>query len=365
MPTKKINVAVFGLRGFPNVQGGIEKHCEELYTHMSSKDYKFIIFRRKSYTKSKKKYNNITFKDIYAPKNKFLETVIHSFLATIYSMFLNVQIVHIHNMTSCLFIPLLRLAGKKVIMTYHSPNYEHNKWNAFIKECIKVTEKVALSMANEVIYLTKEQAKKCKGTTIIPNGITTFTKKPTKTLASYNLKKKEYILAVGRITKEKRFEDIIKAFNQIKTNKKLVIVGDTQNKEYLKKLKKAASKNIIFTGSQPTNNLKILYKNAYFFVLPSENEMMPIVLLEAANFGIPILASSITPNKAIIKQNGYTFKCKQVSDLKDKLNYMLANENKIMTRAKACQEDVKQNYNWKAVAKQTQQIYIKVLENES
>lgn len=26
---------VFGTRGFPNVQGGVEKHCEQLYPELS------------------------------------------------------------------------------------------------------------------------------------------------------------------------------------------------------------------------------------------------------------------------------------------------------------------------------------------
>ena len=39
------NVYVFGTRGFPNVQGGVEKHCEQLYPELTSK-YNISIFRR-------------------------------------------------------------------------------------------------------------------------------------------------------------------------------------------------------------------------------------------------------------------------------------------------------------------------------
>ena len=35
------NVYVFGTRGFPNVQGGVEKHCEQLYPELTSK-YTFL-----------------------------------------------------------------------------------------------------------------------------------------------------------------------------------------------------------------------------------------------------------------------------------------------------------------------------------
>ena len=59
------NVYVFGTRGFPNVQGGVEKHCEQLYPELTSK-YNISIFRRIPFLKknAEKVYKGIRFIDL-------------------------------------------------------------------------------------------------------------------------------------------------------------------------------------------------------------------------------------------------------------------------------------------------------------
>ena len=53
-----MNINVYGIRGFPNVQGGAEKHSEELYPRIASRETSFKVFRRKPYvSESGKKYS--------------------------------------------------------------------------------------------------------------------------------------------------------------------------------------------------------------------------------------------------------------------------------------------------------------------
>ena len=79
-----MKIDVYGIRGFPNIQGGAEKHSEELYPRLASRNINFKVFRRKLYVSSsikKKKYAHIIFKDGWTVKNKYLETPIHSLLS--------------------------------------------------------------------------------------------------------------------------------------------------------------------------------------------------------------------------------------------------------------------------------------------
>ena len=126
-----MKIFVLGTRGFPNIQGGAEKHCEQLYPFMS-KEVEVTTFRRKPYVEKNapQKWENISFVDLPSTKIKGLEALFHSFLSAIYSIFKRPDIVHIHNIGPGLVTPLLRLFGIKVVVTYHSPNYEHKKWAA-------------------------------------------------------------------------------------------------------------------------------------------------------------------------------------------------------------------------------------------
>ena len=44
---ENLRVAILGTRGFPNVQGGVEKHCEELYTRLASTGCRVRVYARK------------------------------------------------------------------------------------------------------------------------------------------------------------------------------------------------------------------------------------------------------------------------------------------------------------------------------
>ena len=50
-----MKICVLGTRGFPLIQGGVEKHCESLYTEFPA-EYRFVIFRRKPVITVRKAY---------------------------------------------------------------------------------------------------------------------------------------------------------------------------------------------------------------------------------------------------------------------------------------------------------------------
>jgi len=366
----KINV--YGIRGFPNVQGGVEKHCEELYPRLASKGIGFKIFRRKPYVKNNQnfKYENIEFKDTWTIRNKYLETTIHSLKSAIETIKDRPDIVHIHNIGPAMTIPLLKIMGLKVIVTYHSPNYEHSKWNWFARLMLKISEKIILSFADKIIFISKTQKEKVSqkrlNTTYIPNGISSIKHlKPDISLSKFNLAKNELILTVGRLVPEKGFIDLLEAFTKVKTNLKLVIVGDYDNNpDYYNKLLKFKSKlneRLVFTGYLPSNDLKLLYENASFFVLPSENEGMPLALLEAISFGLFPLVSDIPQNLEVINDVncGISFRCKDVQHLREKIDYMIKNVN-----GRRNEDIILNKYNWDEISTQTFKLYNEILNKD-
>ena len=108
-----MKIGVIGSRGFPEIQGGIETHCMELYSRIACiSDNKITIYRRKPYINSENrnaKYKNIKFIDFIVPRNKFFETFLHSFFSTIHALFKNYDIVHFHNTGPGFFIQILKL----------------------------------------------------------------------------------------------------------------------------------------------------------------------------------------------------------------------------------------------------------------
>ena len=242
-----MKVCVFGTRGFPDVQGGVEKHCENLYPRFPS-DCQFTVFRRRSYIHSNTTYPCIHFIDLPSTRIKGLEAACHSFLAAVRCLFERPDLVHIHNIGPACFSPLIRLFGIPVVLTFHSPNYEHAKWGPLARLLLKCSERIALRCAKAVIFVNRFQMQKYgpaiqRKSHYIPNGID---RKPqtdrTDYLVQLGLAPGQFILAVGRITPEKGFGRLIDAFRQLpQAGIKLVIAGGVDNEnEYAQTLKDKA-----------------------------------------------------------------------------------------------------------------------------
>lgn len=360
-----MKVAVFGLRGFPNVQGGVEKHSEELYPHMASKDLKILVYRRKPYVKPRKNYKGVRFKDIWTVRNKFLETPIHGFLCALHCLMERPAVVQVHNSSSGAALLITKLFGMKAVVTYHTANYEQDKWNWFAKQYIRLCEKIAFRIADRIIFVSDYYYKKFPGvrakSLVIPNGPTDFDRYASGLkIGDLGLKVKGYFMYMGRISPEKRLHDLVEAFSRLDTEKKLVIVGsyDT-DRNYFEKLKRYEKKlggRLVMPGYKPSGDIKVLLENAYSYVLPSANEAMPIALLEAMSLGICPIASDLQPNKDIVREDGLIFKVGDVDELASTLDYAIRNPEKIRALGLSGKKRVTKEYDWKKIAKKTADV---------
>ncbi len=351
-----MKVCVFGLRGFPQVEGGVEKHCEALYSHIQY-DADITVIRRKPYVRSKEKYKNITFIDIVSTKIKGLEVVLHSFLATRKAVKLKPDIVHIHNIGPALFAKKIFKKGIPVVLTYHSPNYEHDKWGWFAKKILLHSEKVALKYSSRIIFVNKFQMEKYplsiqKKSIFIPNGRKkAVLTSNTNYLKKIGVEKDKYILAVGRITPEKGFDTLIKGFELTKHEGfKLVIAGGVGFEDtYMDTLKQLASDDVIFTGYVEGDELAQLYTNATLYVLSSNNEGFPLVLLEAMSYNLDILASDIPAAHMVeLKKDDY-FISGDYRELSKKIKNRLKKPEKRNYKL--------EKYDWNQVGEKTIKIF--------
>lgn len=359
-----MKICVLGLRGFPLVEGGVEKHCECLYPRLPDS---IIVLRRKPYVtdevRASSNYANIKFMDLPSTKVKGFEAAFHSFLATVRAIKEKPDVVCIHNIGPGLFTGMLTRRGIPVVITYHSPNYEHEKWNWFAKRFLKYSEKVALRNASKIIFVNRFQLERFSRdiqtkSVYIPNGID----KPVKTLdASYlhqiGVEEGKYVLAVGRITPEKGFDTLVRAFNKAShQGYKLVIAGGVEfENSYMDEIKKIAGNDVIFTGYVYGEKLNQLYSHASLFVLSSLNEGFPLVLLEAMSYNLDVLVSDIPATHLVNLDSEDYFEKGDDTALAQKISERLRNPRK---RKYALDE-----YDWNTVAERTGEVLREAVEH--
>ena len=357
-----MRIFVFGTRGFPDIQGGVEQHCENLYPLIASDKYLITVFRRRPYiSTNSRKFEDITFIDLPSTRIPGLEAFLHSFLCTIVCLFKRPDIIHIHNIGPGIFLPLLKLAGLKVVLTYHSPNYEHNKWSLIAKYFLKFGEILSTKFADTVIFVSMFQMKKLgnKSNFVhINNGV-----KILPTLDNYDyiknlgLERRKYILAVGRLVEEKGFEILIGSYSKIKQRGiSLVIAGATDHETaYSVKLSNLAKlHNVVMAGLVRGEQLQQLYSHARLFVLTSFNEGQPLTLLEAMSFHLPVVVSDIQANLQINLPSNNYFSVGNEQSLVEKINLQLESQFETI------KYDLTQ-YNWDQVAVQTKEVFQKLM----
>ena len=152
-----------------------------------------------------------------------------------------------------------------------------------------------------------------------------------KILKKNKNKKLNYILAAGRLTKQKDFKTLILAFNRIKYNLKdykLIILGDGELKKSLKNLivDLKISSRVKLMGWM--NNLEFFYKNSKLFVLSSLYEGLGNVLLDAINYDLPIVTTNCKSGPSEIisyGKGGYLSPVSDTNVLSQKILYALNN----------------------------------------
>lgn len=295
-------IAVIGTRGFPGVQGGVEAHCAHLYPLMD--DVKVRVYRRKPYLNEKShdtSYPNITFVDLPSTRIKGFEAVFHTLLCVFHIAFHRPNVVHVHNFGPGFVMPLLKLLCLRTVLTYHSTNYEHDKWGRVGKLLLRGCEKLAMRFSNRIIFVNRfvmdrqpEWAR--KKAVYIPNGIAPVTPShDTQLLRQQGIVPGEYVLAVGRLSPEKGLDYLVQACDMLPQAEQLVIAGASDHDDTYAQLMRShdTAGKTVFTGYVEGEMLRQLYSHARLYVLPSLSEGFPIALLEAMSYGLPIVASDI------------------------------------------------------------------------
>ncbi len=367
-----MKIFVIGTRGIPHIPGGVERHCEELYPRIVARGHQVYLCTRSPYVNHPGgEWRGVKLINCYAPRKKNLEAIVHTFNSLVKARAYRPDVVHIHGIGPSLLVPFARLMGLRVVVTNHGPDYHRKKWGKTAKAVLYLGEKLGGIFANEVIAISSVIADivrdRChRESNLIYNGVTLpLRSRQTDFLKTLGVEPGKYILGVARFVSEKGLHDLIKAFKMLDSKNKLVIVGDADHETaYSKNLRKNAAEDnrIILTGYITGEFLNQVYSHARLFVLPSYHEGLPIALLEAMSYDLPVLVSYIPANKEIKLPSERYFRCGDADDMREKMEVLLEKELS-ETEQQQMREQIEEKYNWDRIADQTIEVYRKAKRN--
>ena len=174
-------------------------------------------------------------------------------------------------------------------------------------------------------------------------------------------KKENIVLSLGRVTKEKGIDTLIKAWSKIQSDTndwKLQIIGDGRDKKkFLKLAHELNLSNIEFLDSN--KNVKSFYEKAKIFVIPSLFEGMPMTILEAMACSCVVISTKTAGGNKLIEnnKNGVLVEIENENDLVYALDTLFKNNSKMIELAKNGYNNV-QKYKIEDIEKYWEDILI-------
>ena len=363
-----LKIAILGTRGIPACYGGFETFAEELGVRLAERGHEVTVYGRSNIiTYPEKTYKGVHLVILPTISHKYFDTVVHTFLSIMHSLFRNYRVILLCNAANSIFSFVPRLTGKKVIVNVDGIERMRAKWNALGRLWYRIGEicscifpNVAVSDAKVIEdYYRKTYGKK---TVFIPYGASTEKTTSRACLDAFGIKPGNYFLYVSRLEPENNAHLVIKAFERTKTPMNLVITGDAPySKEYIERLKSTRDPRIIFTGYVFGEGYRELQSHAYAYIHATSVGGTHPALIEAMGFGNCVIANGTPENREVVRDAAIVFEENDEQSLFEELEQVISNPAMVEEYREKAREMIQANYTWEKITSDYEELFRKVL----
>ena len=363
-----MKIAILGTRGIPACYGGFETFAEELGVRLAGRGHEVTVYGRSNTIRyTEPVYKGVRLVILPTISHKYFDTVVHTFISFIHSLFAGYDIILLCNAANSLFSFIPRLAGTKVILNVDGIERMRAKWNALGKLwyrmgeiCACVFPNVAVSDAKVIEdYYLKTYRKK---TVFIPYGAQSVKVPSTAALDAFGLKPDRYFLYVSRLEAENNAHLVIKAFEKTETPMNLVIVGDAPySKAYIEQLKGTTDSRIIFTGYVFGEGYKELQSHAHAYIHATSVGGTHPALIESMGFGNCVIVNGTPENREVVRDAAIVFEENSESSLREKLEMVVRGDVPVEAYREKARRMIEENYTWEKVTRSYEELFERCL----
>jgi len=370
-----MRIATFTFRSIPQRAGcaGVDKVSVETYTRLASRGHQITAYNRLFPGEEPigSEYRGIRTENFYTiTRKKGFDSIVHSFKVCWHIVRHNTaDLVHIHNMGNSPFGLLLRLFGKKVVLSQDGVDWQRGKWPWYGRLYLWLTVYVAAYAPHRIVfdsifYKADFEKRFRRKYDFVPWGSEVREDNlGTEVLEELGLEEGEYFLFVGRFIPDKGLHYLIPAFEKLSTDKRLVLVGGAPNPaDYERDIMATKDERIIFPGFIFGSRNYSLMKYAYAYVQPSDIEGLSPVILENMGLGTPIVCSDIPENEFVVQDTALLFKHGDTDDLHEKLKWSLNNRDAMKDYGARARERARSEFNWDKCADGYEKVFQELLQ---
>lgn len=365
------HVAIIGTVGLPANYGGFETLTSHIVKNLSS-TYDFTVYcTTKKYTKAERLKTYMGARLKYLPFNaNGIQSIIYDTISILHALFY-ADVLLVLGVAGAWVLPFVRLfTNKKIIISIDGIEWKRDKWNMLAKLYLWWAEKIAVKYShidisdNESIQDYTAIRYKSLSRIIEYGGDHIMrVESQNSDHDRFPFLKYLYAIKVCRIEPENNVDMVLEAFTKIK-NRHLVIVGNWNNSEYGKLLKKEYSRfnNIhIIDPIYNQETLDLLRGNATLYIHGHSAGGTNPSLVEAMSHGLPVLAYRVSYNQTTTEHRAYYF-----DQAEDIVCFMQNASMEILKKtAIAMQEIADRRYKWQVIAQKYDALIEEALVAES
>ncbi|HRI88292.1 MAG TPA: DUF1972 domain-containing protein [Candidatus Hydrogenedentes bacterium] len=364
-----MRIAFLGTRGIPANYGGFETFVEEVAVRLAAKGHDVTVYCRSThYGEQLEMYRGVRLVYHASIHTKHLDSITHTLMSTVHMVLRGADVGCYCSSGNSTFIWLARMFGIKVVLNTDGLEWERAKWNRAAKSYFKAAEWLAAKFSNVLIAdsrVIRDYYKKKfrRDTTFVAYGADIVERGfKREMLHDFGVEPERYFLFVSRLEPENNAHVLVKAFEGVKTDMKLLVVGSAPfADEYIRELKATTDPRILFPGGLYGDIYKALQANAYAYVNAMEVGGTHPAILEAMGAGNCVLVSDISYNVEAVAHAGVSFRTSEVDDLREKLQWLVDHPEEVARFRTIAVERVKAEYDWNQITDDYERIFAETI----
>jgi len=368
-----MKIAFMGIRGIPASYSGFETFVDQVARRLVKRGHEVTVYNRATFVPYRgRDYLGVRLVHLPTLPTKHLDSIVHTSLCCLHAFFHRYDIVYICGVGNAPLAFLPRLRRARVLLNVDGADWQRDKWGGFARRYLHACERIARASAEVIIAdarVIQDRYKTAYQTDalFIPYGANLRRHEGCDVLDRFGLKRRGYILFVGRLVPENAAHTLLRAFARVETDMNLVIVGDAPYSDsYKASLQEIAGRRVIFTGFLFGEEYQEISSHAYLFVLPSGVDGTRPVLLDQLAFGNAVLVRNTPANVEVAGPAGRTFDHKaDEHDLALQLQRLVDHPEEAEVLRAAAIERVRTKYSWERVTDRYDLLFKLLLQNHS
>ncbi len=319
-----MRIALLGTRGIPANYGGFETFAEELSTRLAARGHDVTVYCRQRH--SSPAYRGVKLHYLPTLSHKYLDTIAHTAFSTLDVLFRRFDVLLYCNAANAIFTIWPRLLLTPTALNVDGIERRRKKWNSIARGWYLVSEWLATWCCSAVItdaetireyYLSRFG----KSSTFIPYGAETGRLEGSSHVRALGLEPGRYLLYVSRLEPENNALLVRQAFEDVKTDFQLALVGDAPYAgNYIAEVKNTSDSRVVFPGAIYGDGYRELQSHCAAYVQATEVGGTHPALIEAMGRGALVLYLDNPENREAAGAAGVPFAPSR-EDLASKLQW--------------------------------------------